>query len=84
MRFPRSANYPDGPPSRSPGAWDSRAEPSCGCSPVTFERPIRVTIEYGHANKRSDDYSSVAYWYQTESHSPFSIEPVERRVPRQV
>jgi hypothetical protein len=33
--------------------------------PVTFERSIRVTIEHGHANKRSDDFSSTAYWYQT-------------------
>jgi hypothetical protein len=50
--------------------------------PVTFERSIRVTIEHGHANKRSDDYSSVAYWYQTEPHRSFSIPPVEQRVPR--
>jgi hypothetical protein len=50
---------------------------------VTFQSSIRVTIEHGHANKRSDDYSSVAYWYQAESHSPFSILPVEQRVPRQ-
>jgi hypothetical protein len=32
---------------------------------------------------RSDDYSSVAYWYQAELHRSFSILPVERRVPRQ-
>jgi hypothetical protein len=49
--------------------------------PVTFERSIRVTIEHGHANKRSDDYSSVAYWYQAEPHKPFSIPPVGRRLP---
>ena len=51
--------------------------------PVTFERSILVTIEHGHANKRSDDLSSVAYWYQAEPHKSFSIEPVERRIPRQ-
>lgn len=50
--------------------------------PVTFERSIRVTIEHGHANKRSDDYSSVAYWYQTEPHKLFSILPVAQRLPR--
>jgi hypothetical protein len=50
--------------------------------PVTFERSIRVTIEHGHANKRSDDYSSVAYWYQAEPHRSFSILPVEQRAPR--
>ena len=52
--------------------------------PVTFEESIRVTIEHGHANKRSDDYSSVAYWYQTEPHKPFSVLPVEQRIPGSV
>jgi hypothetical protein len=50
--------------------------------PITFEESIRVSIEHGHANKRSDDYSSVAYWYQAEPHKPFFIPPVERRLPR--
>ena len=50
--------------------------------PVTFEHSIRVSIEHGHANKRSDDYSSVAYWYQTEPHKPFSVLPVRQRIPR--
>jgi hypothetical protein len=49
---------------------------------VTFGESIRVTIEHGHANKRSDDYSSVAYWYQTEPHKLFSIPPVDERLPR--
>jgi len=52
--------------------------------PVTFRESIRVTIEHGHANKRSDDYSSVAYWYQDEPHKPFSILPVGERIPRPV
>ena len=51
--------------------------------PVTFERSIRVTIEHGHANKRSDDLSSVACWYQAEPHRPFSVPPARQRVPRQ-
>lgn len=50
--------------------------------PVTFEKRIRVTIEHGHANKRSDDYSSVAYWYQTEPHKTFGILPAAERSPR--
>jgi D-arabinan exo alpha-(1,3)/(1,5)-arabinofuranosidase (non-reducing end) len=50
--------------------------------PITFDRSIRVTIEHGHANKRSDDVSSVAYWYQTLPHEPFGILPVERRLLR--
>ncbi len=49
--------------------------------PITFTRGIRVSIEHGHANKRSDDYSSVAYWYQEEPHKPFGILPVSQRSP---
>ena len=50
--------------------------------PVRFEKSIRVTIEHGHANRRSDDYSSTAYWYQLEPHRPFGILPMEERLPR--
>ncbi len=39
--------------------------------PIAFKRSIQVTIEHGHANSRSDDYSSVAYWYQTEPGDSF-------------
>ena len=39
--------------------------------PVYFRESIRVTIEHGHANNQSNDYSSVAYWYQAEPHKPF-------------
>lgn len=50
--------------------------------PVCFSRSIRVTIEHGHANWHSNDYSSVAYWYQTEPHQPFpAMLPVEQRLP---
>jgi hypothetical protein len=48
--------------------------------PVVFERSIRVSIEHGHANRRSDDWSSVAYWYQDEPHAPFDLAPVAERV----
>jgi hypothetical protein len=51
--------------------------------PVRFRRSIRVTIEHGHANRRSDDYSSTAYWYQTEPHAPFPPLPgMAERLPR--
>jgi hypothetical protein len=51
--------------------------------PVFFEKSIRVTIEHGHANKLTNDYSSTAYWYQTEPHKPFPpMLPVEARLPR--
>jgi hypothetical protein len=49
--------------------------------PVTFTRSIRVTIEHGHANKRSDDLSSVAYWYQELPNRPLDLPPVHRRLP---
>jgi hypothetical protein len=51
--------------------------------PVYFGKSIRVTIEHGHANRRSDDYSSTAYWYQEEPHKPLRpMPPVEERLPR--
>jgi hypothetical protein len=49
--------------------------------PITFRKSIRVTIEHGHANALSNDYSSIAYWYQTEPHKPFTILPVDQRLP---
>ena len=53
-------------------------------SPVTFRKSIRVTIEAGHANHRSDNYYTVAYWYQTEPHKPFPPLPAAAdRIPRQ-
>ncbi|MCL6431304.1 MAG: DUF2961 domain-containing protein [Anaerolineae bacterium] len=51
--------------------------------PVHFRERLRVTIEHGHANDQGNDYSSVAYWYQTEPHAPFPPLPeVEKRLPR--
>jgi hypothetical protein len=51
--------------------------------PVYFEKSIKVTIEHGHANSLTNDYSSTAYWYQIEPHQPFPrILPVELRLPR--
>jgi hypothetical protein len=50
--------------------------------PIPFTRSIRVTIEHGHANDRSDFYSSTAYWYQTEPHRPFPPLPsADKRLP---
>ncbi len=51
--------------------------------PIFFEQSIKVTIEHGHANKLTNDYSSTAYWYQTEPHKPFpALLPVDQRLPR--
>ena len=50
--------------------------------PVPFEKEIRVTIEHGHNNHRSDDWSTTAYWYQTEPHMAYEpILPVGKRLP---
>lgn len=52
--------------------------------PVYFSTSIKVTIEHGHANRRSDDLSSTAYWYQAEPHRPFPpLLPVAERLPRE-
>src|SRR5580698_8062746 len=52
-------------------------------SPIAFEKSIRVTIEHGHANHRSDNFYSTAYWYQAEPHAPFPALPAaEDRIPR--
>ena len=52
-------------------------------SPIPFTRSIRATIEHGHANHRSDNYYSVAYWYQTEPHGEWPLlPPVDQRIPK--
>src|SRR5437870_13333481 len=52
-------------------------------SPVPFTKSIRATIEHGHANHRSDNYYSVAYWYQSEPHATFPpLAPAEARIPK--
>jgi hypothetical protein len=52
-------------------------------SPITFTKSLRATIEHGHANVRSDNYFSVAYWYQTEPHAAFPpLPPLEERIPQ--
>ena len=50
--------------------------------PIRFCRSIRMTVEHGHANDYSSDYSSVVYWYQLEPHAPFPALPrLEDRRP---
>jgi hypothetical protein len=52
-------------------------------SPIPFTKSIRATIEHGHANHRSDNFYSVAYWYQSEPHAAFpALPPVDQRIPR--
>lgn len=52
-------------------------------SPMPFSTSFKATIEHGHANHRSDNFYSVAYWYQNEPHAAFPpLPPVEQRIPR--
>lgn len=51
--------------------------------PIAFEKSLRATIEHGHANHRSDDFYTTAYWYQSEPHAAFPPLPkAEDRIPR--
>ena len=38
---------------------------------IPFAKSIHVAIEHGPANDVPTDYSSVAYFYQSEPHAPF-------------
>lgn len=51
--------------------------------PVPFRESIKVTIEHGHANNRSDDYSSTAYWYSDRASHPElpELPDLEGRLP---
>jgi hypothetical protein len=52
-------------------------------APVSFSRSLRVKIGHGFYNELVCDYSSTAYWYQTEPHRPWSkLTPVYLRQPQ--
>ena len=54
-------------------------------SPVPFEKYLKMTIEHGHANHRSDSFYTVAYWYQQGPHKLRKpLPPVNDRLPRMV
>jgi len=51
--------------------------------PIRFTKSIRVSIEHGHGNKLSNDYSSTAYFYlrmPTAKLKP--LLPMQERLPR--
>jgi hypothetical protein len=51
--------------------------------PIRFRNSIRVSIESGHNNALANDYSSTAYWYQTDRVDPLpALPPVAARLPR--
>ncbi len=44
--------------------------------PVPFTKSLIMSIEHGHANDRSDDWSSTAYWYlDRPEHKPYAPLP---------
>jgi hypothetical protein len=50
--------------------------------PIPFTKSMKAGIEHGHANARSDNYYSVAYWYQAEPHASFpSLPEMSDRIP---
>ncbi len=52
-------------------------------SPVPFTKYFKMTIEHGHANHRSDNYYSVAYWYQDRPHHKRQpLPPVGERISK--
>jgi len=54
-------------------------------SPIPFQNYFKMTIEHGHANHRSDNFYTVAYWYQTGPHRLRApLPPVQERIPRMV
>jgi hypothetical protein len=51
-------------------------------APISFSNSLRVAIGHGFYNELACDYSSTAYWYQTEPHRPFQeLAPVHLRQP---
>jgi hypothetical protein len=54
-------------------------------SPVPFQKYFKMTIEHGHANHRSDNFYTVAYWYQKGPHKlRKGLPAVEDRIPRMI
>jgi Protein of unknown function (DUF2961) len=54
-------------------------------SPIPFERYLKMTIEHGHGNHRSDNFYTVAYWYQQGPHRLRKpLPPLDQRIPRLV
>lgn len=50
--------------------------------PISFQQSIIVDMDHGYTNQVQTDYSSVAYWYQTEPHRAFPpLPPVSQRLP---
>lgn len=66
--------------------WDGQDHPSVETPVGDFFGVGHAKVnsyEHGHANDRTDDWSSVAYWYQDLPSKPFpQLPPVQARLPR--
>ncbi|MFX1252597.1 MAG: glycoside hydrolase family 172 protein [Promethearchaeota archaeon] len=50
--------------------------------PIIFEKKLKFTIEHGHANRRNDYFSTVAYWYLDKPSNSFGdISTAKTRIP---
>ena len=50
--------------------------------PIPFQKSIVVDMDHGYTNQVEADYSSVAYWYQTEPHAAIPpLLPAAERLP---
>lgn len=49
---------------------------------IPFRKSLRATFEHGHNNEDAVDFSTTAFWYQTEPHRPFApLKPAGLRIP---
>ena len=54
-------------------------------SPIPFTQRLKMTMEHGHGNHRSDNWYTVAFWYQKGEHKNRApLPPVAQRIPRLV
>jgi hypothetical protein len=50
--------------------------------PIPFLASFSMTMKHGMQNERADDYSTVAFWYQSEPHMAFpKLPPADKRYP---
>ena len=49
--------------------------------PIHIKKHIQISMEHGHANHLSDDWSCTAYWYQAAPVTSVTIQPVLFSVP---
>jgi len=81
---PKNPNPTGGPPQYSLYRWHIM-------DPINFHHSLKVTIQdlgwypNGKYQMLGDTISSVAYWYQTEPHTPFPPSPpLSKRWPQQL